>query len=113
MSILVDTNVLLRRTQPDHPHHTAAVQSVAHLLETGEPVYYALQNIAEFWNVATRPIASNGLGFSPALALEEVGKIEQALMLLPEAPAIYGEWKRLVIHTMCWAARCMTPGWWR
>jgi predicted nucleic acid-binding protein len=97
MSVLVDTNVLLRRTQPDHPSHAVAVESVARLLATGEPVYFTHQNIAEFWNVATRPAANNGLGFSVALTLSEVGKIEQALTLLPDSPAAYGEWKRLVV----------------
>jgi predicted nucleic acid-binding protein len=98
MSVLVDTNVLLRRTQPDHPNHAVAVESVARLLATGEPVYFTLQNIAEFWNVATRPLANNGLGFSVALTLGEVGNIERALTLLPESPATYGEWKRLVVE---------------
>ena len=74
------------------------MESVARLLTTGQPVYFTLQNIAEFWNVATRPVANNGLGFSAALTFSEVGKIEQALTLLPESPAIYGEWKRLVVQ---------------
>jgi len=52
----------------------------------------------EFWNVATRPVAHNGLGFSATLTLSEVGKIEHALTLLPESPATYGEWKRLVVE---------------
>jgi predicted nucleic acid-binding protein len=98
MSVLVDTNVLLRRTQPTHPSHAVAVESVARLLTTGEPVYFTLQNIAEFWNVATRPLENNGLGFSVVLTLSEVGKIEQALTLLPESPATYSEWKRLVVE---------------
>jgi predicted nucleic acid-binding protein len=72
MSILADTNILLRRTQPDHPSHMLAVESVAQLLATGEPVYFTLQNMSEFWNVATRPAANNGLGFSIALALGEM-----------------------------------------
>jgi predicted nucleic acid-binding protein len=97
MSILVDTNVLLRRTQPDHEHHSLAVESVALLLESGEPVHVTPQNISEFWNVATRPQTYNGLGFSVALAAGEVAKIEQALILLPDSPAAYGEWKRLVL----------------
>src|SRR5450432_2413623 len=97
MSILIDTNVLLRRTQPDHASHGVAVESVAQLLTTGEPVYFTLQNISEFWNVATRPIANNGFGFSVALALGELEKIERLLALLPDSPAVYGEWKRLVI----------------
>ncbi len=98
MSVLVDTNVLLRRTQPTHQLHTLAVESVARLLSAGEPVYFTLQNISEFWNVVTRPVASNGLGFTSALALAEVVKIERILTLLPDAPAIYNEWKRLVVQ---------------
>jgi predicted nucleic acid-binding protein len=42
VSILIDTNVLLRRTQPDHEHHIAAVESVARLLAEDEPVYFTL-----------------------------------------------------------------------
>lgn len=98
MSVLVDTNVLLRRTQPDHPSHTLAVESVAKLLAAAEPVYFTLQNITEFWNVATRPAANNGLGLSVALTQAEVEKIERLLTVLPDAPAVYNEWKRLVVR---------------
>ena len=98
MSVLVDTNVLLRRAQPDHPGHTVAVESVARLLTAVEPVYFTPQNIAEFWNVATRPAANNGLGFSVAITLSEVSNIERTLTLLPEAPTTYAEWKRLVVE---------------
>jgi len=98
MSVLVDTNILLRRTQPDHQHYTVAVESVAQILSTGEPVYFTLQNISEFWNVVTRPVANNGLGFAPAVARAEVEKIERILTRLPDAPAVYAEWKRLVVQ---------------
>jgi predicted nucleic acid-binding protein len=98
MSILADTNILLRRTQPDHPSHTLAVESVARLLAAGELVYFTLQNISEFWNVATRPTANNGLGFSASLALREIEIIERFLTILPDSPAVYGEWKRLVVR---------------
>ena len=54
--------------------HTLAVESIAKLLAAAEPVYFTLQNIAEFWNVATRPVANNGLGFSVQLVLGEVEK---------------------------------------
>jgi predicted nucleic acid-binding protein len=96
MAVPVDTNVLLRRTQPNHDHHQAAVESVAKLLERGETVLFSSQNVYEFWNVVTRPIASNGLGFSTAQARAEVEKIETVLTLLPDSPATYPEWKRLV-----------------
>jgi predicted nucleic acid-binding protein len=98
VSILVDTNVLLRRVQATHPNHAVAVESVARLLASGESVYFTLQNIAEFWNVATRPAAHNGLGFSPAIALAEVANIEEDLELLPDTPPLYAEWKELVVR---------------
>src|ERR1039458_7183347 len=63
-----------------------------------DPVYFTLQNMSEFWNVATRPAANNGLGFSVALALVEMEKIERFLTVLPDSPAAYGEWKRLVVR---------------
>lgn len=97
MSVLVDTNILLRRTQPDHPHHLMAVESVARLLVDGERLHVTPQNIAEFWSVATRPAERNGLGLSAAIAREQVAQIEDALDLLPDSPAIYEEWKRLVV----------------
>jgi predicted nucleic acid-binding protein len=84
--------------QPSHPSHALAVESVARLLAAGEPVHFALQNIAEFWNVATRPVEYNGLGFSATVTLAEVGKIEEALVLLPDMPALYPEWKGLVVR---------------
>jgi predicted nucleic acid-binding protein len=98
MSVLVDTNVLLRRTQSGHPDYATAVESIARLMTASEQVCVCLQNIAEFWNVATRPAANNGLGLSIALTLVEVEHIERTLTLLPESPATYAEWKRLVLQ---------------
>jgi predicted nucleic acid-binding protein len=98
MSILIDTNILLRRAQPDHPSHTAALDSVARVLGAGETVYFTFQNISEFWNVATHPIEKNGLGFSIAVAIREVNRIERLLTFLPDSPAVYTEWKRLVVE---------------
>lgn len=56
MSVLVDTNILLRSIEPLHPQHAIAVGAVSQLLAESTPVYFTFQNIAEFWNVATRPI---------------------------------------------------------
>jgi predicted nucleic acid-binding protein len=98
VSVLVDTNVLLRRTQPNHEHYKAAVESVARLLEAGETVYFTPQNVFELWNATTRPVANNGLGFSIPQALAEVERIERILTLLPDSPATYAEWKRLVVQ---------------
>lgn len=98
MSVLVDTNVLLRRTQPDHEHHIPAVETVGRILASGETVCITPQIVFEFWNVATRPIGNNGLGFTIETALREIELIEHVLIVLPELPSIYAEWRRLVVH---------------
>jgi hypothetical protein len=59
----------------------------------------APQNIAEFWNVCTRPATARG-GFG--LSLEETQRqlrlIERLLRILPESPASYSIWKQLVVR---------------
>jgi predicted nucleic acid-binding protein len=96
MRVLVDTNVLLRSAQPHHPLCSQATGAVAKLLRQKDDVFFCAQNIAEFWNVATRPADRNGLGLSPEGALRELTSIEDSLTLLPDVPAIYAAWKRIV-----------------
>jgi predicted nucleic acid-binding protein len=97
MTILVDSNVLLRGLQPEHPSHSVASAAVSRFLDAGERLWVTSQNIAEFWNVATRPTVNYGLGLSTALARWEVDRIERLMALLPDSPAVYPEWKSLVI----------------
>jgi predicted nucleic acid-binding protein len=96
MSFLVDTNILLRSAQPTHSLCFQATRAVSRLMREGETLFFCSQNIAEFWNVATRPADRNGLGFSSEEAWQEVSSIEGLLTLLPDSPGIYTEWKRLV-----------------
>ena len=96
MTVLVDTNVLLRQFEPGHAHHRAAVDSITRLILSGEPVHVTAQNIAEFWATATRSPAQNGLGLAVAVAVAALEHIEQVFALLPDDPAIYDHWKRLV-----------------
>jgi predicted nucleic acid-binding protein len=96
MRVLVDTNILLRSAQPSHPLCLQATQAVSKLLRQNDAVFFCSQNIAEFWNVATRPAEMNGLGFSQEEVLKEVSAIESLLTLLPDIPAIYPVWKRIV-----------------
>jgi predicted nucleic acid-binding protein len=43
-------------------------------------------------------VANNGLGFSVGIALGELEKIERFLTVLPDSPAVYVKWKRLVVR---------------
>ncbi len=60
MSVLIDTNILLRIAQPSHAMHAPATHALATLLKQDEAVFFCAQNIAEFRRLATRPVASNG-----------------------------------------------------
>ena len=97
MSTLVDTNVLLRQFEPAHDHHGAAIAATMRLIESGETLQVAAQSIAEFWAVATRPPAQNGLGLDVALASSAIAEIERTFeLLLSDEAMVYPYWKRLV-----------------
>lgn len=96
MRVLVDTNILLRSAQPNHPLSSQATHAVSKLIRQQDAVFFCSQNIAEFWNVATRPAELNGLGLSHEEVLQEVSNIEKLLTLLPDVPAIYAAWKQIV-----------------
>ena len=78
-----------------HPLCPQATRAVSKLLRQNDAVFFCSQNIAEFWNIATRPAEMNGLGLSDEEVQREVGNIESLLALLPDIPAIYPVWKRL------------------
>jgi predicted nucleic acid-binding protein len=93
---LVDSNILLRISRRDDPDHGIVDAALAKLAEAGAVLHYTHQNIAEFWNVATRPANRNGFGLTVADVERETRVIEQGMVLLPDSAAIYYEWRRLV-----------------
>jgi predicted nucleic acid-binding protein len=55
------------------------------------------QNCVEFWNVATRPIDKNGFGLLPADADRLLRLVERLFPVLPDSPAVYPQWRQLVV----------------
>ncbi|HXG64374.1 MAG TPA: type II toxin-antitoxin system VapC family toxin [Blastocatellia bacterium] len=98
MAYLTDTNILLRIVEPLHSMHTQAAGAVGNLIIQGETLCLLPQNLIEFWNVCTRPADKNGLGFSLQETEAHVAHFESAFTLLPDTPAIYQEWRRLVVR---------------
>jgi len=94
---LIDSNILLRIARRGDPDHVIVDAALGKLLGDGAVLYYTLQNIAEFWNVATRPADRNGFGLTPADADREVRVIEKGMVLLPDREAVYHEWRQLVV----------------
>jgi predicted nucleic acid-binding protein len=97
LAILCDTNVLLRAAQRHHPQYSVAAGAIERLIRANrEPVIF-LQNLVEFWNVATRPEKNNGLGWSVKGTNEELERLTESIGVLPE-PARTGQlWRALVV----------------
>jgi predicted nucleic acid-binding protein len=95
-SYLIDTNVFLRVYRTSDPQHPP-VDSAIQLLETaGSDLYFCLQNIAEFWNVCTRPIERNGFGLTLVETDDCVENIEHRMIFLPDNDLVYTIWRRLL-----------------
>ena len=98
MICLADTNVLLRAIQKDDLRIRAlAREALKALYRRGNSVCVFPQNIVELWNVSTRPVHVNGLGLSLGETERNVTRCEAFFTLLPETPAIFEEWRRLVV----------------
>lgn len=93
---LVDSNILLRAMLRDSPDHDLVRSALAKLISSEIVLYYTHQNVAEFWNAATRPRESNGFGLSVEDVEREVETIERGMRLLPDSAAVYHEWRRIV-----------------
>ena len=96
MSYVVDTNVLLRLTEPSHPAHNSVLDVLDFLRRRGETLCIVPQNLIEFWAVATRPPISNGLGMTFEEAVDELTRLKSFFVLLLDSPAIFSEWERLI-----------------
>jgi predicted nucleic acid-binding protein len=93
---LVDTNILLRSSDPASSSHVPAVAAVSKLLERGDQVVMTAQNLVEFWAVATRSRDENGLGWTIQEARARVDQLLGLFPLLAETPAIFTTWLQLV-----------------
>ena len=60
-------------------------------------IFCAAQNIAEFWNVSTRPADKNGFGLTIPEVQIELSQLETVVAILPETLEVFAEWKRLVL----------------
>ena len=97
-SYLVDTNVLLRLVQPDSPEYGTIRQCMDRLWAGGADLFYTSQNLAEFWNVCTRPTDRNGFGFSVEETDERSTLIEVKFSFAADSEATHQEWRRLVVE---------------
>jgi predicted nucleic acid-binding protein len=93
---LVDSNILLRRVQPSSPQRPIVRRALRTLAGRGDGLCITAQNLHEFWYVATRSVARNGLGLTPARTARKLQVLRHAFRFLPDTPGIYAEWEGLV-----------------
>jgi predicted nucleic acid-binding protein len=98
MFILADSGILLRLMDRADPQHTTIRRAVRTLTARGDKLVTAVQNLAEFWNVCTRPAtARGGLGITIAETDRRLRVLERLVQLLTEFPTAFPIWRRLVV----------------
>jgi predicted nucleic acid-binding protein len=97
-SYLLDSNILLRWVQPRDVTYSAAHEAVEALQRQRARMCYTSQNLGEFWNVCTRPNASNGFGLMPSEADLRARSFESQFLLLEDNREIHRRWRRLLVE---------------
>jgi predicted nucleic acid-binding protein len=96
MSLLIDTNVLLRLADDRSPEHSIAETAIEHLLASNTGLFICTQVLVEFWVVATRPDSVNGLGWSTETAADAIRALRDQFPVLAETPDVLDRWFELV-----------------
>jgi predicted nucleic acid-binding protein len=99
--ILLDTNLLTRMTRAHDPQSGVARAAIQVLFGRGERLIVVLQNLYEFWAVATRPPGAppagrNGLGMTPVQAAQWLRFFRRRFTLLPDREELSSLWQALV-----------------
>lgn len=97
MRYLLDTNILLRFNIPTSSQGNLIQFAVSHLQNENHDLFVAIQNLAEFWNVVTRPISSNGIGASLTQAHTYLLLIEESFELVSESFGSHIRWRKLLM----------------
>ncbi len=98
MTWLLDTGILLRYVLLADPACPLVRAAVRTLKQRGDRLCFVPQNLAEFWNVCTRPPAARGgYGLSTERADARARLLERTFTLLPDVGGAYFEWRRLIV----------------
>jgi predicted nucleic acid-binding protein len=99
MIVLADTGIILRITDRANPLN-GVIRQAARIIKTGgHQIATAPQNMAEFWNVSTRPAtARGGLGLSVQETEWRARIVERIIRVLDDGPAAYKAWRKLLVQ---------------
>jgi predicted nucleic acid-binding protein len=99
MAVLLDTGILLRLWDRSDPQHADIVASIRLLYRQRVELATTAQNIAEFWNVSTRPPSARG-GYGQTIEVTErrIQFFERFASVFCDKTTTYSEWRRLVMQ---------------
>lgn len=98
MIVLLDTSILLRLVDRADAQHSPVRAAVRAIKARGDTLTMMSQNVAEFWNVCTRPsTARGGLGLSIDETNVRLRVLERIVRRLPDSDAVYAIWRNLVV----------------
>jgi predicted nucleic-acid-binding protein len=95
-SYLLDTNIILRFADTHSSEYEITNNAIFQILLQGGQCFITSQVLIEFWVVATRPVAVNGLGWTPEETEQAVQMLINQFEWLEEIPDIFNLWFRLV-----------------
>jgi predicted nucleic acid-binding protein len=99
MRYLLDSNILLRLMQPSDPLYADVCRAIRKLRREDAELVVVLQNLAEFWNVSTRPLtARGGYGQSVEETNRQLRSLLRRFALLEDVPGITRRWHRLLLR---------------
>src|SRR4051812_17107944 len=99
MRYLLDTGILLRIIDEHDSQHQLVDVAIESLGDQGHDLYITTQNIAELWNVATRPVANNGLNLAPAAISQLIQQaVEPFCTIVTERDTLPTEFRRLLVQ---------------
>ena len=96
MKYLLDTNIVLRFSNPSDNQHVMAVNAVSYLLSQAHECFLAPQVLIEFWVVDTRPVDVNGLGWRTEKTRKIIDQFIDRFPLVDESYDIFPHWLELV-----------------
>jgi predicted nucleic acid-binding protein len=98
---LLDSNILLRISKSNDPHHALINEALHALVKQGSRLCYTSQALGEFWNASTRPADKNGFGLTVAETNWLARVIERDFEFLPDSKEVHDRWRALlVIHNI-------------
>jgi predicted nucleic acid-binding protein len=98
MRVLVDTNILIRISQKNHPQFVFADAALQKLWDAKHELRIVPQVLYEYWAVATRAVEHNGLGFSVQIVAADLERFKTLFSVLRDERGVLEPWQRLALE---------------